>query len=144
MYHDDNIEDVFEDDVVFDPDTEENKLEEKMRQADYAVTTYISMYDIKAAGIDWSGLSQEEKNGLLWSVGLDIKRYRYVTSKDLHVTSQGKRVECVRVICEERHDKEWIEGGMASDDAYLKYKDDPSFTREIKKMEDCYLPSIIK
>lgn len=144
MYHDDDIQDEFTQDVEFDEELEVNELDIKMRQLNFTVTKYISMYDIKRAEVDWSKLSQKDKGDLLWNAGLDVKNYRYVTNKDEHVTIEGLRKDCVRFICEERSDKAWIETGLASGDAYLKHKKDPSLTRMIKQMEDCYLPSIIK
>jgi len=126
-------------DVEFDPETEINELEDKMRALSYTVTKYISMHDIKRTGLVWRDLSQEQKNSLLWQAGLNVKAYRYITVKDTHVTLEGLRKNCVRVICEERSDRKWIDTGLASDDAYLKYKNDPSFTRNVKQMENCYL-----
>lgn len=141
-YELDDFEDDFTEDVVFDPLTEVNELDEKMTKLQYTVVKYVSMYDIKRANIDWGSLSEDSKLSTLWSVGLDVKKYRYITSKDLHVTMEGLRKECVRFICEERSDKEWIKTGLASEGAYLKYKADPSLSRELHKLKDCYLSSI--
>jgi|26BtaG_2_1085354.scaffolds.fasta_scaffold14174_2 hypothetical protein len=126
-------------DVEFDPETEVNDLEDKMRALNYTVTKYISMYDVKRTGLVWNKLTDKQKKDLLWEAGLDVRHYRYITHKDAHITLEGLRKECVRFICEERSDKKWIDTGLASDDAYLKYKNDPSFTRNIKQMENCYL-----
>lgn len=138
------IVDNFSEDVEFDPETEENELDTRMVKSTFTVTKYISMYDVQRAEISWRGLTDDAKQELLWSVGLDVKNYRYLTSMDEHITMEGLRKTCVRFICEERSDKAWIDTGLASDDAYLKYKNDPSFTREIKRMEDCYQSSVIE
>ena len=138
---DETIEDNFTEDVHFDHDKEVNSLDQEMSKHKFTVTKYLSFYDIERAGVVWKKLSQKEKSDALWDFGLDIKKYRYLTVLDEHVTLEGKRKKCIRIVCEERSDKAWIETGLASGDAYLKHKGDPSLTREIKRMEDCYLSS---
>ncbi len=132
----------FTEEVEFDDTVDINELDQQMSQLFFTVTKHISMYDIKRAGINWRSLSNEEKASLLWEAGLDVKNYRYITSKDTHVTMEGKRQECIRFICQERCDKAWINTGLNSDDAYLMFKNDPSLTREIKRMENCYQSSV--
>ena len=119
----------------FDHDKEVNELDVKVREANFSLVRYLSMYDVKRSGIEWRDLTQKEKDDSLYSVGLDVSNYRYITHLDTHVTMEGYRKTCVRFLAQERTDDEWIASGYASQEAELTHRGDPSFSREIQAMQ---------
>ena len=55
----------------------------------------------------------------------------YTKSWCEHVNRQGKRVKAIRYCGIERQDKDWLEGGNASDEAKMFAKQDLSYLKEI-------------
>ena len=112
------------------PDSE---LEDEMKA--YKVTKYVSLPDLvstlKGAGMDGSKLSGDDLLEVLWLLGLDTKDYKVIERVDTHRTSDNKAVTCLRYICSERMDKEWLESGMATFEAKLEASGDASLNREI-------------
>lgn len=119
----------------FDHNTETNELDEKIQEANYSLVRYLSMSDVKDGGLVWRDMTQKEKDDSLYAVGLDVKNFRYITHLDTHITFKGKPFNGVRFICNERLDTDWIQSGYASQEAELTFRGDPSFSREIYRMQ---------
>lgn len=117
------------------------EIEKDSQYADLPLCKMVSLTDIqeglRAIGEKpWSKLSQDDKEGILWDLGLAVKRApivmvdgkdadssRYFTRKGRHINMHGKEVYGIVISATERTDVEWLNSGYASDDAKLFTKD---------------------
>ena len=88
----------------------------------------------------WGSMPEEKKRSLLWDMGLDTKVYPWRLDIGLHRGVGGDIVFGAYLYGQERVDKGWVtkvvEGRrVASEEAQLRNRNDPSFERELRKLQ---------
>lgn len=108
----------------------------------------ISMEDILRLVPNWYQIKTQEKKDILWELGLNTKsdnpsKKVFFYDERIHKREDGKIVYGKLIYGNERIDEEWlkkrIDGKLVSTFAaqtYERFKNDPSYEREIRKMEN--------
>jgi hypothetical protein len=119
-----------EEDGQNSPDSE---LERDMQS--FTVTRYVSLGDLvstlKGAGMTLQDLDGEGLLEVLWYLGLNTKDYKVKEFTDTHRDAKDKAVTGLRFLSQERMDKEWLGGNMASFEAKVAAAGDESLEREL-------------
>lgn len=109
--------------------------------ADYPISLAkrVSLSDIendckRLINKNWRDLTYKEKNDILWEYGLDVKvASRYWVERLLHRNRQGKIVNGLCVVAQERTDREWLLRPEASFEAKV-HSEDIEMIRDTSRM----------
>lgn len=87
----------------------------------------------------WSKMTLEEKDYLLWLLGLDVKGFGFGEKIGKHSTASGKIVEGLYVYGQERCDEDWLSQEIngqkvASFAAQVRGSDDPTLEAELRRL----------
>lgn len=98
-------------------------------KSDIAAVIHISESEVKMIeeGYDYSWYkgNRYKLDSCLYKLGLDVRKGYTLQDISLHINRLGDRVTCGRYYGDERTDKEWIESGLASQEARDKTLNSP-------------------
>ena len=95
----------------------------------------ISLSDLILIEDFAKAFASQDKNTIekiLYSNGMEVK-HGYTTEPRQHRNLQGKVVNCIRYEGVERIDREWLQSGAASMEAYVA-SSDPEVQKDMKNM----------